>query len=550
MNQPLEMSSGKPIDNLAEAIRLVSLLPAAPVGALDGIRNILSDLKQHPPEALLYLTILEEIRKPLRQTVNTLSKSRYQDTALPQMEKEESAFNLVISGLRLMNQAYSHCKLLLPEETDTRYHTQILHRNLYYITQIIFEHYRARRDLPAGLWHEANSYYEEAERLIIVNRPVIDTLEGGQSISCAASYISLLLVDITNPYGHSAKEQELIFRLARLGAQYVSIELLESMHDIPPFILDLGEDLPLHTPVNSEVWQTTRYLNTKPLSTHMEVLHTHLKKTETAHTIPLGDDQDKVERIFLISTLEQLYAPWAQTSIPRRFRRHVGHGKVEVCNTFEQIHLAISGATFAQPQGQYTYNDRTMSDNSDLMRFSRLDDRQVVDGNAIPKKRATFMLRPDGWAIVDLSASGFRLFRSIAGSSISYGELLAVQPQDSEQYVLSEVSWLMQDAGGLHMGVAVLPGIPRTVAAAARDKQSHLQGAKHTDRTLQYEQAFLLPALENLGIEASLILSGELWNLSEGKISLAVDNDIFQITLEKILRRGRNFVRTTYKVAS
>jgi len=550
MNQHLDMSSGKPIDNLAEAIRRVSILSGELTGALDGIRSILSDLKQYPPEGLLYLTILEEVRKPLQQRVHTLSKSRYHDTALPQMELEEAAFNQVISSLRLMNQAYCHCKPLLPENADARYHAQILHRNLYYITQIIFEHYRARRDLPAGLWQEAHGYYEEAERHGLATRPVFDALEGGQSISCTASYITLLLVDLANPYGHSMDKQELIARLARLGAPLVSIEALDSMHDIPSFILDLGEDLPLHTPTNSEAWQTTRCLNTQSFRVHMENLHTRLKSPETPQSIPLGDDQDKVDSAFLIETLEYVYAPWTQTRIPRRFRRHVGKGKVEVCNTFEQIHLAVSGTTFVQPQGQYIYNDRMMSDSADVMRFSRLDDRQIVDEKAIPKKRSFYMLRPDDWAIVDQSASGFRLFRPIAGSSIAYGELLAIQPPDSEQYVLSEVSWLMQDAGGLHMGIEVLPGVPKAVAAAAAGSDDPQQNGRRAtqDQVLQYERAFLMPALEPLGIEPSLIVSDKLWKASAGKISLAVDNNIVWVMLEKVLRKGKNFIMATYKV--
>ncbi|MDR1848557.1 MAG: hypothetical protein LBQ75_00790 [Zoogloeaceae bacterium] len=547
MNQALDISSGYPISSLAGVIRRIGELPAATDRALDGICGILADLKQYPPEGTLYLDILEEIRKPLYQTINVLGKSRYQDTALPQMEREAAAFNQVISSLRLMNEVYRHCKSLLPEEVDSRYHAQILHRNIYYITQIIFEHFRARLDLPGELWQEAHGYYQEAEQQSLATRPIIDTLGGGQSISCTASYIALLLVDLANPYRHSIEAQELIARLARLGAPYVEIEMLDSMHEIPPFILDLGEDLPLHPPSDNEVLQTVRCLNTRSLVTHMEVLHTRLKDAETPQ-IPLGDDRDKVDRLFLIATLEQIYAPWAQTRIPRRFRRHVGQGRVEVCNSFEQVHLAISGTTFTQPQGQYIYNDRMLSDSADIIRLSRLDDRQIASDKATPKARSHFNLRPDGWAIVDQSASGFRLFRALAGSSIAYGELLAIQPPDSDQYVLAEVSWLMQDASCLHMGIAILPGMPKAVAAAvANDDKNPRQNA---NRSLLYEQAFLMPALEPLGIEPSLILSAELWKLSEGKVSLAAENNIVPITLEKVIRKGRDFVRTTYKAAS
>ncbi|MCL2022254.1 MAG: hypothetical protein FWG81_09300 [Betaproteobacteria bacterium] len=551
MNKRLDMISGKPIDNLAEAIRRVSILPVDLFGALDGIRSILSDLKQAPPEAILYLTILEEIRKPLQQTVNAISKSRYNDKPLPHTGAAETAFNHVVSSLRLMNQAYSHCKLLLPEDADARYYAQILHRNIYYVIRIVFEHYRARLDLPTGIWKEAHDYYEEAAHHNLADRTIIDALEGGQSISCAASYITLLLVDLANPYANSADDQELIFRLARLGAPLVSIENLDSMLNIPPFILDLGKDLPLHPPIGSEVGQTGRCLDTKSLGTHMEDLHTRLKTKEKSRAVPLGDDLDKVERACLIAALEQLYAPWMQARIPRRFHRHAGQGKINVCSGFEQAHLAISGTPFVQPHMRH-YRNRTFSSNMEVMRLFQLDDRQLVDEKIIHKTRSLLMLRPDTWDVVDQSASGFRLSRSIVGASVSHGELLAIQPPGSEHYVLSEVSWLMQDASGLHMGLVVLPGIPKAVAVAAiaaiaADNKKETQQKVHLT---QYEQAFLMPSLEHLGTEPSLILSLGLWKQSEGKISLAARNNIMPIMLEKVIRTGMNYVMSSYKVES
>jgi len=544
MDKHLDMISGKPIDHLAEAIRRVSLLPVDLLGALDGIRSMLSDLKQHPPEATLYLTILEEIRKPLRQTIAAIGRSRYHDNPLPHMELEEAAFNQVISSLRLMNQAYGHCKLLLPKDADARYHAQILHRNIYYVSSIIFEHYRARRDLPTGIWKEAHNYYEEAVQYDLASRLVIDAQEGGQSISCAASYIALLLVDLANPYANSVDEQELILRLARLGAPLVSIETLDSMLDIPPFILDLGEDLPLHPPMRSEVEATARCLNTKQLGAHMESLHTRLKAEEKSRAVPLGDDLEKVECSFLITILEQLYAPWMQARIPRRFHRHAGHGKINICNGFEQMHLAVSGAPFVQPQGRYIYNDRMISTAAEIVRLCRLDDRQLVDEHIIEKTRALLMLRPDGWTVVDQSASGFRLSRSIVGQSVSHGELLAVQPPGSEKYILAEVSWLMQDASGLHMGLAVMPGIPGAVAASAATS------GEENATISQYEQAFLMPGLEHLGTEPSLIISRDLWKKSDGKVLLASGSNTVLVILDKILRMGKNFVMGNYRVES
>ncbi|MDR0529269.1 MAG: hypothetical protein LBG69_06650 [Zoogloeaceae bacterium] len=553
MEPSFEQLTGRRIERLTDALRLITFLPVDPVGALEGVRRILGNLKTYSPEATLYLSILEELRKPLRETVITLAKKSYRDHPLPQMEQEETAFSQVISALRQMNQAYRHCGQLLSEEENERLHAQVLHRNIYYTSAIVFEYYRARQDLPAGIWREIHGYYELAELRGLADRPIADPLKKGQSISCMANYITLLLVEIANPYSYSADTQELIYRLARLGAPLARIEPLDSMLDIPPFILDLDEDAPLHTPDRGEVSDTARFLNTHALTRQMEETRARLLQSDE-ETIAIGDDQEKVPRAPLLKIIEALRAPWAQTRITRRFHRRAGKGQIAILMDFAPIHLAVSGAPFTPPQGGYIYHDRMISTSEDAVRFGILEDRQLAGSNVQHQRQELQMSRlrahSDKWEMINQSASGFRLSRSLIGARTAYGQLLSLPLPDTDKYVLAKVSWLMQNASGLHMGISLLPGFPEACAVALlRDEEdaNNNDGINFGLKTdaLRYERAFLLPGIPGVNLPSSLVLPHRLGR-PDAPLSLAAGGNVVRVLVKETLFRGYDFVEVTY----
>jgi hypothetical protein len=526
---------GKPIESFAQALQLIDALPADPADALADVLRILANLQEHPPEIVLYLDILEEIRKPLGDSVKALGKGHYHNHALPHMAQEEKPFDQVIAALRQMNQGYCQCWQLLPEGGNERHRAQILHRNIHYTAAVIFEHYRAHQELPPGVWLELHGYYAMAESQGLAGRPVTDRLKDGQSVSCAASYIALLLIEISNPYSHDAAGQDLVYRLAQLGAPSVHIEPLDSMLAIPPFIFDLGEDAPLHPASGSEVGKMARYLNTKQLTQQMKQTLQRLQEGESVENLALGD-LGKIEREYLISMLKTLHAQWTQTQITRRFRRHAGNGKARLYMGFEQIHMAISGAPFVPPQGQYS--DRALASREDAVRFGLLDERQLADKSLrAGLQTGGTVARHDEWDILDQSASGFRLTRSLFGPRIAHGQLLAVRPPDSSHPLLAKVAWLMQDSGGsLHVGLTILPGMPEAVATAEAEETS-----------LQFKRAFLLPGLEKINIPPSIIAIPAHSKI-HSKLALASGDHIATIIVEEVLDKGPDFVQLRYSM--
>ena len=115
----------------------------------------------------------------------------------------------------------------------------ILHRCIYYTGMLIIEHYRARRELPAGIWLDLHGYFASAEEWGIAYTPVVDGLESNfQSTHRAAAYTSFLLIDIASPYSNTVRDLNSIRRWAGMWAPLVSIQNLMTILKFHPISLN------------------------------------------------------------------------------------------------------------------------------------------------------------------------------------------------------------------------------------------------------------------------------------------------------------------------
>ena len=65
---------------------------------------------------------------------------------------------------------------------------------------IIVEHYRARREIPAGVWLDLHGYHASAEEWGVATYPLADALDPhGRSTHCMAAYVMALLMDVSGP---------------------------------------------------------------------------------------------------------------------------------------------------------------------------------------------------------------------------------------------------------------------------------------------------------------------------------------------------------------
>lgn len=522
------------IPDLETGIRLITQLPlSTPAIALEQVSCILSALKRTPPSPDDYLTILEQLRVPLCFVAEELACS-YHNKALPLDDLEESRFLKVVDTWHKMGRAYDHCfqhaHIDLTGPGYANYLAGILHRKLYYTGAIIHEYYRARQELPRGIWLELHASYEAAEERGVTNEPVIDPLEGEQHIThCTATYVTLLLIDISSPYSHSVRDLNLIRRWAYLWSPLVAIRPLDSNLEIPPFVLDLQQDKALHPANNAVVADSARRLDTSRLTLQINLVQTQLQQKMLPSQLGLGEETNNHAR----KLLTKLAGPWTQTSIPRRFRRHAATGQVKVCSSFESMHLAISGAEFVQPEASRLYSRK---DFEYLSTFRHM----VEPTEALHVRQSNLEFPIDIWDVINHSANGFRLERPIAGQRLTHSQLLAMCPHDGDNYLLGEAVWLMQEnnEGGLVLGVSVLPGLPKAIAVRPSTSKGNAEA---------YVRAFLLPSIGAIGAEASLVLPSGIYQ-AERSLTLFIDEKPQEITAKHILQHGIDFERISYSV--
>lgn len=508
----------------------LSALPLnSPALAQQRLLQFIETLLAMPLVAGETLALLEEARTPV-SVVQEEQSRHYLNKALPLATDEEVAFQQAIILWRRMEQAYAMCARL---ESLDRNHPQyaqlvgtLLQRCLYYNGKFIVEHYRARRELPAGVWLNLHGYYETAEEWGVANAAVEDSLESQPATHCAAAYVTVLLLDIVSPYSHSVRNISLIRRWAALWAPLVSIHPLDDDDELPPYFVELMKDAPLHQTGGAEgQGRDGRWLDTmrlgQEINEKLQRLAAHGKPSE----LGLGEES----RSRVANLLKRLLRPWTQSAAPRRFRRFATKGGVRVVQGFAAMHHAISKKAFIQPDSMQAYS---RDDFDSLFTF-----RDRVNPGAEMVSKAPIDFPADDWAVINHSASGFRLIRRAAVQRVAHAQLLAVMPHDGENYLLCRASWLMQASdGGLVAGVAVLPGMPEGIG---------IRIAGGVDR---YVQAFMLPPVPAIKEAGSLVIPPGMY-MTQRLMDVYVDREMRQLRLLNVIERGFDYERISYEPA-
>ncbi|HZX31850.1 MAG TPA: hypothetical protein VFF03_10905, partial [Rhodocyclaceae bacterium] len=434
----------------------ISRLPLAnPAAAQEQIDQFLDSLLTVPPERNELLSVLEALRGPLAFVEEEMAK-RFHNKALPLADFEEGIFRQVLAIWRKLGKAYALC--LEPgsgpvEDADAaRRLATVLHRQLQCAGMVILEHYRARRELPPGLWLEFHGHFLTAEERGVALEPVPNGAEG--AVTCSDMYVTLVLIDLGGPYSQSVRDINLTRRWAAQWAPLLVVERLASVEEPPPYVLKLEKDAGLH-PVGEDQAADTdlRRLDSTRLTRRInEVLGELRQKTPPSQ---LGLGEESAGRC--IGLLEQLLRPWSQSAVARKFRRFAASGTARVAVGFEAMHFFVSGRPFEQPEASSAYAREEFN--------TLFSARGMASPNQRPVIRAQEEYAADQWEVINHSATGFRLARSAVGQKMAHGQLLAVCPHDGDKFLLAQSTWLMQEqAGGLVAGVAVLPGLPTAIA--------------------------------------------------------------------------------------
>jgi hypothetical protein len=335
-----------------------------------------------------------------------------------------------------------------------------------------------------------------------------------------------MLIDIASPYSNSVRNLNLIRRWAASWAPLISIHQLEDDLEVPPYVVELMKDAPLHpSAATDHLGSDARRFDTSRLGFQINHMLAQLRQRITPSQLGLGEETTS----HVLQLLEHLQRPWTQQASPRRFRRFASEGTARVACGFDAMHFAVSGQEFVQPGMASTYS---RGEFDQLFTFRE----QVLPGLKL-NIRPTIEFPVDEWAVINHSANGFRLARTAAGEKITHGQLLAVCPHDGEHFLITQVTWLMQEhGGGLIAGLATLPGMPLAVGVR------HLSVNGVHER---YVRAFMLPAVPAIGEDASLVLPAGMYQASR-TLEIICGEECWQARMMHVLQRGTDFERVSY----
>jgi len=525
-----QTTSPPAVPDLQTGLAILERLPLAnPPLAQDGLSHFFDRLQHTPPPADVYLELLEHSREALCFVQEEFAR-HYVNKPLPLGDIEEDHFQRVIATWRKAANTYAHCGQFggLTSDADS---ARILHRCLYYLGMVLIEHHRARRELPQGLWLELHAYFACAEKLGIETEAVADALDPlERSTNCSAAYLSLLLSELASPYSLSIRNQNLVRSWASNWSPLVSFHPAVPGEPLPTYVVDLGHDVGLRATADCLQTEQLRRLDTSRLAMQINHIRQQLRQKVSPAQIGLGETctAGQCRRL-----LEHLSNPWLQTRAPRKFRRHAASGMAKVCIGFEALYFCISGKEFVQPENARNYSRQEYER---LFAF-----RNMVEPS---QQLHVYTDQPDfsvdQWEVVNQSANGFRLMRSIAGKKMAHGQLLATCPNDSNVFILAQTTWLMQErGGGLIAGVAALPGIPQAVVA-----RPIIRGGTHSEL---YSRAFLLPAVQAIGSEQSLVIP-QGWYRKGRIIEIHTDTSR-RVELQHVLEDGPDFERVSFIAA-
>lgn len=511
---------------------LANLPLANPAAAEQALIRFLDCLLAAPPDPGILFSLLERSRAPLSFVEEEMAR-RYHNKPLLLTEEDDGCFQQVAGVWRRMAKAYALCAAMERPDTGNAMYAALvatlLHRCLYYTGMIVVEHYRARRELPPGLWLELHGYYASAEEWGVAYTPVEDALENSlQATHCAAAYTALLLIDVASPYGNSVRSLALIRRWATLWAPLVSLHALDSDLELPPYIVELMKDAPLHPSATiDEPGTDARRLDTTQLGFQINHMISQLHQRVSPSQLGLGEEGNS----HVLQLLEHLLRPWTQAASPRRFRRFATNGAVRVALGFEAMHFFVTGCEFEQPDSAQAYS------RGEFDQLFTFRDRAAPGQVLSIKPQIAFPF--DEWTVINHSANGFRLARSSAGQKLSHGQLLALCPHDGEHFLLAQVCWLMQEQdGGLVAGLASLPGMPKGIGLRPAVTNAAFGG--------RFVPAFLLPPLPAIAEEGSLVVPSGLYQAS-APFEICGGDGPDKVRLKHILQRGVDFDRVSYE---
>ncbi|MCL2645086.1 MAG: hypothetical protein FWD51_06475 [Betaproteobacteria bacterium] len=530
--------------NPAQCLGLLQNLPADnPLERFSVLADIVTVLFAARPHPEQHLEVLETAR-PLIDKTRAKLPGLDGDELLPPDSQHNALLMKVIKLWHDLSHSYALIAMLDDETGTLRDQRALLaQRRTYYAGKVVSEYYRTHRALPAGSWRQMHDCFIAAEQEDVHSIRVSDSLNAvWKAQSAQEAYITILLLDLANPFGRSGQEWAWISRWAERFSPYCTLSTdIEGCKPMT-YGLDLSADHGLRPLGLLHKDSNPRYFDCSKLSSQIQSVFAQFKQGVSPSSLGLGENCsiDTCARLLL-----SLYRPWGLASAGRRFPRRGTTGEVELCAEWLTIGFHVQGKLFEQPRNSsqrattsslgvthdelalHAFGERAAGVETELTR----NGKRNFDYQHLEAERLGLVC--EQWKLLDQSVEGFRLQQHPYSERLSHHQLVGVRPHDGEYFLLGQVSWLMfREDGLLEAGIHVLPGLPRVIAAR--------QCTESDDLREPYSQSFMIEANEVLQISSSLILP-EGWYKMNGIIEIFDAGVERQFRMTQLLLKGPNF---------
>lgn len=526
--------------NPAECLETLKRLnPVNVVEAQSTLAQMLTTLLDSQAAPNQHLEVLEACREPL-EIVQQESGKAYSLHPLQPSSPENDILNRVVQLWRLMARSYAQItRRDAAAGTLDDQRALLSQRRVCYAGLATTEYFRAHRSLPVHTWSELHESFSMAEAQGVARVRVADPLnEIWHAQSPTEAFITVLLVDLANPYGRSGREFGWICRWAKRFAPYCD---LLGEDDVDPAVkptaygLDLGLDQGLRPIGALAPGAALRRFDGSKLAGQIHAVLAQFKQGVRPVALGLGADcpTDASARLLL-----SLYRPWGLASAGRRYPRRGARGQLELVTDWLAIGFHVAGKLFEQPDGATM--PRSLRSDITLLTFGeRAVEATPLDSESRRQHEAEKLgFVCDRWEMLDQSVGGFRLRSNPLGERVDFHQLVGIRPPDSSAFLLAQISWLMyRDDNTLDAGVNMLNGIPRVVAARQSGMSSGPRSA--------FQQAFQLPEVAALKKPASLVLPGG-WYQPHRVIEI-YDGKSMKVRFTQLLLRGSNFDQIAFE---
>lgn len=501
---PTDEDADPAFKNISSCKKWLKQLQLANLSAAHAtLRTQIDEFNRYPLRGLERMETLELLRETVHQLQTEYAK-KLVGKPLPLSEIELVMLTSMTGLWQAMAAGYQRCLLAYEEgERQLKNHGALLcHRCLMYSGRQIFDFLRTGYERNGEQWRQFHAVYLFAEEQNLLSEEVEDDLgEHDHDTTCRYIYLNTLLICHARPQELTRHQQELLEQWISLWFDTFTIELTctVSRGDAPPLAIDLADAQGLQ-PLRPEFLESgnMRYLPMVPISKLLRVKTILLQQGHTPKQLDLGDENDNVDCIALLS---HLHKNWCEPRAQRMAERQDSTQEVQLRYGLEDIYSWVAN----QP-------------------FDHL------------KKSAN--IPQESWRTEDVSILGARLLRTATtGARLGLNHILVVRAADT--YRVGKIVWIsVLPTGQLHMGIRFQPGIPQAVTVKATVKPG--------EPPSKSVPAILLSAVPSLSIPPSLLLPRNLFQPDRIVEVAMTNNEKQRIKLKFSVERGLDFERVSF----